>query len=357
MSGYFLYVANGDPSFTYTVTDANGPVNLTGKTVTLSMRQAGSEPLLLDHVTPTILQPPTNGKIQYDWATGQPSVSGQLLLWLTIDGQDTPEFSIPVYTHMLAWCAPCDAAQFGADESDPLVLKACQWATDIMQSVLARQFRGIHNDFIRPSRVGCGCWLSPGFGLPLMWGLWAGFFGWGAADQPAPQGCGWLSQIQLSFPVSAIIEVKVDGVVIPPTAYRVDESRFLVRLADANGINPGWPICQDMTQPDTKPSTWSVAYQWGMVPPQLACDAAAQLAGQLVKSAKGQACALPTGATKVTRQGITIERGLLADFTKGGSTGLVLVDAAIRAYNPTGLTIGSAVYSPDLPQFGRHVGT
>jgi hypothetical protein len=156
--------------------------------------------------------------------------------------------------------------------------------------------------------------------------------------------------------VSQVLQVKVDGSVLDPSTYRVDEERLLVRLPNADGTNPGWPICQNMQLPDTQTGTWSVNFTYGIAPPSACLLAAKQLACQLGLAFTGAPCQLPVGTTKVSRAGVTIERGLLADWTKGGSTGLALVDAAIRAYNPAGLLMQSSVYSPDVPDFGRHVG-
>lgn len=363
---YFLYQGNLSPPPAYTIEEAGQPVDLTNKTVTFSMRLAGSSVLLLDHVPAQIVNA-AQGQVTHAWQAGETNTPGPIVAWYTTNPttgpaspQDTPEFTFPIFTHSLAWTSAADvAAVVGIDAAtDPVGLQvACAGATDVMQSVLARQFRGQTLDTIRPARTECDCWGLRSFGLPLSWGNWAGWFGWGHWDRPEPLGCGSLSQITLSYPVASIQQVKVDGTVLDPSTYRVDEERFLVRLRDPDGTAQRWPACQDLTLPDSAVGTWSVTFVWGQAPPLLAAQAALDLAVQLYRAGNGQPCSLPVGATKVSRNGIQIDRGLLANWSAGQSTGIATVDAACRAYNPNGLTMRPAVFSPDVPRYGRHAGT
>lgn len=365
MSGYFLYQGNLEPPLLYQIKELGQPVDLTNKTVTFSMRTAGSSVLELDHVSGVTIIDAATGMVSWDWSLGQTDRPGEMLAWFTTapnsdptQTQDTPEFDFPIFTHSIAWASAADIATCaGVDVTSPGLIEAAQWGTDIMQSLLARQFRGLTRDTIRPARVGCACWLSGSAGLPMFWGAWGNYLGWGNVDVPTPLGCGPLNEYKLAYPVREVTQVKVDGVVLDPSAYRVDENQWLVRVVpNAQTPNIGWPSCQNLAIPDTEPGTWSVTYVWGTPPPQLAVDAATALGCQLYLSANGKACSLPVGATKITRQGVTIDRGLMADWTKGGSVGIPLVDAAIRAYNPNRLLMTSSVYSPDLPKYGRHTG-
>ncbi len=118
-----------------------------------------------------------------------------------------------------------------------------------------------------------------------------------------------------------------------------------------------WPGCQNLSLDADQPGTFEITYEWGVGPPQLGRDAACELAAQMYLAFNGRNCVLPAGVTKVTRQGIEIERGLLAnwaDTTK--ATGLVHLDLFLQAYND-GMRRGrrSAVYSPDLQQFARPI--
>jgi hypothetical protein len=113
-----------------------------------------------------------------------------------------------------------------------------------------------------------------------------------------------------------------------------------------------WPGCQDLDLDDTEVGTFSVSYYRGIDPPQLGRDAAAQLAVQLYLSATGSGCQLPPGTTRVTRQGVEVERGLLANwFDPTKATGIPAVDLFLRAYFNVKAQRPSLVWSPDQQQY------
>jgi hypothetical protein len=161
------------------------------------------------------------------------------------------------------------------------------------------------------------------------------------------------------YPVTAIAEVLIDGVAQPPSEYRLDGNRKLVRLADAYGKAQDWPSCQRLDLADTEENTFAVTYYYGVAPPALATRAAAQLACELYRacSSEGGECALPTGTVRVTRQGVTVERAELATFLSGGQTGLVQVDAFLAAYGLGGpRRRRPAIWSPDGPRYAQRLG-
>lgn len=243
-------------------------------------------------------------------------------------------------------------------------------ASELLFEISGRQFNGGCQTTIRPCRRACSCWggldiisggiLSPG-AYPEAWGYGLGFM-WGGAgwinDAGNPCGCGFLQEVELAgYPVTAVTEVKIDGAVVDPSKYRLDENRFLVHLRDPAHPDQvvGWPSCQILDLDDTEPGTWAVTYTYGTAPPTAGQAAAKQLACELYRNDSGQPCKLPSGTSRVNRQGIQIDRVLL-NWLKGQSTGLVHVDSFLTAYNPAGLRRRPSVFSPDLPQFGRHVG-
>lgn len=57
-------------------------------------------------------------------------------------------------------------------------------------------------------------------------------------------GCESLSTVELPGPVGSIVEVRLDGAVLPRSAYRVMNGNRLVRTDGEN-----WPACQDMANP------------------------------------------------------------------------------------------------------------
>jgi hypothetical protein len=159
-----------------------------------------------------------------------------------------------------------------------------------------------------------------------------------------------------------ILEVKIDGVVLDPSEYRLDEYRWITRLADASGNPQMWPSCQRLDLEDTEPGTWSVTYNSGQPAPTAGVLAAAELACQIYLACNaatvGQ-CMLPSGVTKITRQGVTIERAPFVSWAfKDGAwgTGLSLVDAFLGSFNPGGLVRRPSVWTPDLPPYASTLG-
>lgn len=154
-------------------------------------------------------------------------------------------------------------------------------------------------------------------------------------------GCVALSTVRLGG-YGTVTEVKVDGAVLPPTSYRVQNGSDLVRLDGGD-----WPACQDMALDDTQVGTFSVKIQRGAAVDGLGSYAAGVLACEYAKSCSGQKCRLPANATNVVRQGIAID--LTPGAFPSGLTGIREVDLVIQRYNPHGLKMPSMIWSPDVP--------
>ena len=154
----------------------------------------------------------------------------------------------------------------------------------------------------------------------------------------------------LPGPVASVTSVVVDGVPLLPTAYRVDNRRFLVRLD-----GKGWPTSQDVTAAPGLPGTWSVTYRRGLEVPDGGQVAAGVLALELAKAAcSDRDCALPQRIQTVTRQGVSMT--ILDEFedVKEGRTGIWLIDSWVASIR--GPERGGRVYSPDVPRrpaYGR----
>ncbi len=153
-------------------------------------------------------------------------------------------------------------------------------------------------------------------------------------------GCHARSVVVLSAPVGEIHEVKVDGVVLNPSTYRLDGARLLRTDGQA------WPTSQDMTLPDTEPGTFSITYLPGYKVDMLGAIAAGLLTYEYAKACSGGQCRLPAGVTQIARQGITMEVG--ADAFPNQKTGIREVDVFIERWNPHGLRTPPRVLSPDL---------
>lgn len=172
------------------------------------------------------------------------------------------------------------------------------------------------------------------------------------------------SRIKLSgYPVREIEEVKINGAVLAATEYTVWKNRYLTRLH-----NSRWPLMQNLTLEDTEDNTFSVSYTYGADPPPLGISAAGQLGCELYKACVGEQCALPKGTTRVTRQGVTIDKlafttwaFVSARYARGGrssgwNTGLSLVDAFLNTYNSSGLKRRAVFWSPGHRQYAQEFG-
>lgn len=159
--------------------------------------------------------------------------------------------------------------------------------------------------------------------------------------------CGQLCEVRLEAPVHDIVEVRVDGKVLPAGAYRVDAPALLVRTDGGC-----WPRCQDMAAPPDAEGTFAVTYRLGVQLDEAAIAAHSELVCHLLKgcggSGSGCGCRLPANATRVARQGVTVEMADLAQVHAEGRTGLPTVDLWLRTVNPNRLTGPSRVFSPDL---------
>jgi hypothetical protein len=133
--------------------------------------------------------------------------------------------------------------------------------------------------------------------------------------------------LQLPGPVADIIEVKVDGLVIPPTSYRVAYGRTLIRTD-----GEVWPACQDLLAEDTELNTFVVSYNRGLAVPVGGQVAAGILACEIAKMLCGaKDCQLPQRLQTITRQGVTM--GFVDTFEglDQGKTGIWGIDAWISS--------------------------
>lgn len=240
-------------------------------------------------------------------------------------------------------CWPSDE-----DKGEELIELAIQAASDWMDEKLNRQFRGVCRTLGLPCPA-CGC------GGGSRWGWWGGAWTWWLSGGGGGScRCGPYPKIDLGpDPVVEVIEVRHGGVVIDPATYRVDDWRYLIRLTDADGSNPGWPGPINRSAALDAEGSLSVEWRHGYEVPPLVRLATRAVAHQLLLAcpgADGEGCALPPNATQALREGITIS---LRDFNAavaGSSTvltNLLEVSMAIEAYNPDGDAGIPTITDPD----------
>lgn len=313
--------------------------------------------LVLGPVTSSITEVDLGGaQSAYRYVGLYPTVGNYIILWEDPLGNeaveelvsgDTPPLpaTAPIFGPCQQWLSFDDVADFcdiavGTDTQVGLET-AAEMASTLLYRLTGKKYSGICERIIRPCRSGCGCHHTEDG-----W-RWMGNEWW---RNGSPCGCGCISQITIMGTVRAIIEVTIDGELIAPDEYRVDEFKYLVRMRDTNGVRQWWPRCQNLDLPATEPGTFQITYLAGTDPPSAGVEAAKQLACELYKGSVGGECALPSGVTRILRQGLVIERiDSLGAMLRRGATGLPLVDSFIAVFNPTGAMVGPAIWSPDFP--------
>lgn len=244
----------------------------------------------------------------------------------------------------------------GTPVNQTIIDSAILAASQLLWAVTGRQFGCCEVD-IRPCRS-CpdACCIPGDFGIGYGYPWYPVHQAdgtWTNVSCPCPSGgcsCVDLCEIPLPYPVCSVEEVLINGLIVDPATYRVDEFQRLVRVTQSppvSGINC-WPTCNDLTKPPTEEGTWQVTVVYGRPVPELVKIAAAEFACELIKSCMGRPCALPRNVTAVTRQGITEVFPDPNQFLSNGYTGLFLTDLAIRTYNPRMLQQRAVVYSPDV---------
>ncbi len=151
--------------------------------------------------------------------------------------------------------------------------------------------------------------------------------------------CSSISQVILPGPVGAIVEVRVDGAVLPRTAYRVYNGSRLVRMDGGS-----WPVCADLAAPDNK--AFEVTYYRGAAPNAMTKFAAGVLANEFLLGFEGKdGCRLPMNVTAMSRAGESYE--FTSAETEGIAAAIPEVSMLVNIYNPHGLRAPVIVASPD----------
>lgn len=237
----------------------------------------------------------------------------------------------------------CDTSTY----SPALTGYAVSAATRILWSLSGRRF-GLCTVTLRPCAEDCrtggapflGSWAWQPSWTPVPWGFYGTPYCSGGCSGTC--SCTHLSEVRLPSPVDSITSVRVDGSVLDPSAYRLDDNRLLVRTDGAR-----WPRCNDLRLADTEPGTWSVTARFGEDVPDAGRLAMGELVCEIAKAGTGVDCRLPAGVTQLVRQGVTIQYPDVGQLLKEGRTGLYLVDLFLASENPKGLRQRARVYDVD----------
>jgi hypothetical protein len=230
------------------------------------------------------------------------------------------------------------------DYSEAVQQAATSYATTVLWAATGRQF-GLCPQTVRP----CGRyngnrqWIwgwgwSGGAWIPYMdaSGVWRNC-GCNCACDCQPR-----CQVWLPAPVDQILEVNLNDAIIDPTAYRVDNSQWLVRTD-----GDCWPECANVGV-DSGEGFFEVSYVQGVEVPSDLRVAAGTLACEWAKACTGASCRLPGRAAQIARQGVSVNMVSLDNLMENGFTGLPEVDQLIQVYNPRHLPYPLRVVTPDI---------
>lgn len=250
-------------------------------------------------------------------------------------------WSTPTWTCVLS---PAAAAVTGI---------AVQAAADVLYAFTGRRL-GTCQVTIRPCRRDCFGGIWPFSTQWWEFGVWprpvfyqGSWFNLTCGQCTSGCSCSIVSEVLLPSPVASVISVKVDGVTLPTSAYRVDNYRLLVRTDGGQ-----WPICNNLNLADTEVGTWSVTLTYGETVSPLGNLALGELATQFAKLiACDKDCAIGKPVQQLVRQGVTMNFLDPNELFANGRIGLYLSDLFISVENPKGLTSPSWVYDVDNPSF------
>lgn len=243
-------------------------------------------------------------------------------------------------------CGPCAAYDFPTAPLEAGLLVA----SEILYYLTGMVWPGECVDTVRPCaersvQVRAGGWA------PSSSTAW----GYCGCHADSSCGCSTLSVIRLPRrPVTSVVSVKLDGLVLDPTFYRVDDWHRLTYLPGAGDTRQGWPCCQRLDLPATELDTMEVVYAYGSGPGLGGVQAAAALGCEFALATQGSsACRLPRRLNTITRQGVTMTFLNDLNALRDGWTELPEVDAWLAAVRYGRAHRPPAVFNPDRTRAHR----
>ncbi|WP_211264327.1 hypothetical protein [Streptosporangium amethystogenes] len=251
--------------------------------------------------------------------------------------------------HQPCWPDPTPACCDAWDDADPaLKTRVGRVAASILHKLSGARY-GLCRITVRPCSRDCNPGRGPAFGPPFTpminaSGAWINCWSGGCGCESSCSCCS-VCKTTLVGPVQEIIEVRVDGELVPPASYWVDNYRELVRV---DGVC--WPTCPDLEVPLDLlgGGAFGVTYTHGIPLDEAAQWAYSAYACELLKACVGSSgCRLPKRVQSVTREGVTMSFIDTMDYLDKGRTGLPDVDQWLSSVNPYGLRQRSRVLSSD----------
>lgn len=318
MSGVTVNQGTVGVDFTGTLTADDVVVDLTAAVAVHFLLRNSAGAIILDQIG-TVTDAP-NGDVEYVSVLGDLDVAGNLRQnWLVDWGATTEEHP------SVGWntvdvistappspdSAPCDqwtTWDFVESACSPPVLPGDETTQELIQQmILAAVSRELWTKTCEQYGV-CSATVRP---LPC------------CQHRRGRCSCGTYRYLELSDePVASVEEVLIDGAVLDPSAYRVDEFARLVRIDGQS-----WPTCNDLGADSGDAGTFEVTFSFGVPIPAEGALAAALLACKWADGIATGDCEVPANTTSVNREGVTIE---LHPPTL--STGNVLVDEWLNGF-------------------------
>lgn len=231
---------------------------------------------------------------------------------------------------------------------------ATAWATYILWALTGRRY-GPCSITIRPCGPGCGnvagymTWpvaMNGAVGAGGPWMIpWIDSGVWRNCGCKGSCSCSARCEVAIPGPVAVIDQVMVDGLVLDPSAYRLDHYRSQPVLVRTDG--DCWTECQNMDVGVDEVGAFAITYQRGVAVPRAGQIAAGKLAAEFAKACVGAECALPAQMASLSRNGVEIEMVDPTTVVENGLTGIQDVDLWIRVVNPAPRANRSRVASVD----------
>lgn len=333
------------------------PADVTGQTITI-IRISDSVTVL--GPTGVGISHPATGIYAFTWTIpGGETPGDYAVVWNAIDAALDPVQASEVITLQSSssdpgpctWEIDTGCCPDWATYSAAVQNAATNYATTVLWAATGRRF-GLCPVVVRP----CGRYTHGG--TPSIWGYTFSLYGPGGAawypyigDDGAWRNCACPGtscgcrpdcEVYLPAPVASVTEVVVDGVVVDPSAYRVDDNKWLVRTDGGC-----WPDRADLNV-DSGTGLFQVSYVRGETVPAVLLSAAGILACEYAKACTGGSCRLPASVQSIARQGVNVQFLDFNMLVERGFTGITEVDSVIQALNPFALKARLRVWSPEI---------
>lgn len=166
-------------------------------------------------------------------------------------------------------CTSCDVDKFLDEYGEEALDEIIDAGSDLIAGATANGVTGRCSIKVRPCSDGvCGCW--------------------------GPCTCCNVDGIVLFGFQPAVTQVKVDGVVLDPSAYKLVDNRVLVRVDGSS-----WPVWQNVALADSQTGTFSVTFEHGDTGGWVGLMAATEMSCDLIEAS------VPNGRPKLPPHAIS----------------------------------------------------